>query len=76
VVAAASDRFGLLADLGVTVDASAFYPSIEDAYGQGDLPFLRVGDVNGFVDLENCEVIPAELCDQYPTLARVSPPGP
>ena len=71
-VVAYKKRFYLLSDLGIAVDASAFYPSIEDSYGQGDLPFLRVGDVSGFVDLDNCEVIPSELCDEHATLARVS----
>jgi hypothetical protein len=66
------DRFTSFAELGIAVDASAFYPSIEDSYGQGDLPFLRVGDVDGFVDTDQCETIPAELCDRYPTLARIS----
>jgi restriction endonuclease S subunit len=32
-----------------------------------------VGDVDGFVDLDNCEIIPRRLCVEYSTLARVSP---
>jgi type I restriction enzyme S subunit len=55
------------------VDASAFYPAIEEFYGQGDLPFLRVGDVDEFVDTDRCETIPSELCSRYPTLARIEP---
>lgn len=65
--------FQSLSELGLTVDASAFYPSIEAHYGQGELPFLRVADVNAFIDWQGCTTIPATLCDQYPTLARVKP---
>jgi type I restriction enzyme, S subunit len=63
--------FRSLAELGLTVDASAFYPSIEAHYGDGELPFLRVADVNSYIDWDGCTTIPATLCDQYPTLARV-----
>lgn len=67
-----SALFGTLSDLGISVDASAFYPSIEDYYGEGDLPFYRVGDVDGLVDVDAALRIPRELCDQYPTLKRVA----
>jgi type I restriction enzyme, S subunit len=60
-------------DLGLTVDASAFYPSIEAHYGDGELPFLRVADVDSFIDFEGCIRVPEWLCDEYPTLARVGP---
>jgi type I restriction enzyme S subunit len=66
------DRFTSLSSLGIVVDASAFYPSIEGYYGQGDLPFLRVADVDGFVDVDQCLTIPADLCSRYPTLLRVA----
>jgi hypothetical protein len=68
-----SDLFATFKDLGIAVDASAFYPAIEEFYGQGDLPFLRVGDVDGFVDTDRCETIPSDLCSRYPTLARIEP---
>ena len=55
------------------VDASAFYPSIEEYYDQGNLPFLRVADVDSTIDFENCTHIPAELCERFPTLSRVRP---
>lgn len=58
-------------DLGITIDASAFYPSIEEFYGSGDLPFYRVGDVDGLIDDEGALRIPHSLCDQFPTLRRV-----
>lgn len=58
-------------ELGLTIDASAFYPSIEEFYGSGDLPFYRVGDVDGLIDDEGALRIPQDLCDQFPTLRRV-----
>jgi len=60
-------------ELGVSVDASAFYPSIENYYGEGDLPFLRVADVDSIIDFQACTTIPEHLCDLYPTLAKVLP---
>ena len=64
--------FSSMAELGIAVDASAFYPSIEGYYSQGDLPFLRVADVDTVIDFAGCTTIPAELCDMHPTLAKVS----
>lgn len=58
-------------DLGLKVDGSAFYPAIEQYYGTGNLPFLRVADVDSVIDFENCLRIPAELCTRFPTLAPV-----
>ncbi len=66
------DRFQNFADLGINVDASAFYPAIEGYYNEGDLPFIRVADVDGFIDSEDCIRIPKELCDRLPTLRRVT----
>lgn len=63
--------FQSFARLGLKVDGSAFYPSIEEYYGTGELPFLRVADVDSVIDFENCLRIPSELCDRFPTLARV-----
>ncbi|WP_155647424.1 restriction endonuclease subunit S [Burkholderia territorii] len=68
-----SSDFMSFAELGLTVDASAFYPSIEGYYGQGDFPFLRVADVDSMIDFEGCTRIPEALCDKHPTLARVKP---
>ena len=59
--------------LGLRVDGSAFYPGIEEYYGQGDLPFLRVADVDSVIDFEGCTQIPAELCERFNTLSRVHP---
>src|SRR5208282_4999856 len=65
--------FQSFADLDLTVDGSAFYPAIEDYYGTGELPFIRVADVDAVIDFENCTRIPAELCDKFPTLCRIYP---
>jgi type I restriction enzyme, S subunit len=73
LVGAKNGRFVTFKDLNIVVDASAFYPAIEEFYGRGDLPFLRVGDVDGFVDTDQCGTIPSDLCLRYPTLARVEP---
>lgn len=58
-------------DLDISVDASAFYPSIEGYYGSGSLPFYRVGDVDGMIDEDRALRIPEEICALYPTLKRV-----
>ena len=71
VVEKRQNDFQSFSDLGLTVDASAFYPAIEQFYGTGNLPFLRVADVDSVIDFENCIRIPTELCDRFPTLARV-----
>jgi len=54
--------------LNLSVDASAFYPSIEPYYGDGDLPFLRVADVYNTIDYDNCTTIPNTLIENHPTL--------
>ena len=73
LVSARANDFQSFADLGLTVDASAFYPSIEGYYGEGNLPFLRVADVDSIIDFEGCTRIPEKLCDMYPTLSCVEP---
>ena len=67
------DFFVAMSSIGLTVDASAFYPSIEAHYGCGDFPFLRVADVNTYINYETCETIPEHLCSEYPTLLKVKP---
>lgn len=68
-----SHQFVTFEQLGVRVDGSAFYPGIEEYYDQGDLPFLRVADVDSIIDFEGCTRIPSELCDRFKTLSRVHP---
>lgn len=53
-----TDRFVSLEDLSLSVDASAFYPSLEPFYNTGDIPFIRVADVKDFIDYDNCVNIP------------------
>jgi type I restriction enzyme M protein len=72
LISARAKDFVSFADLGLTVDASAFYPSIEGHYGEGAFPFLRVADVDSIIDFEGCTRIPEKLCELHPTLARVS----
>ena len=66
-----ADEFQTLRDLQIGVGASAFYPSIQGFYDSGELPFYRVGDVDGMVEVERATKIPAKLCDEFPTLKRV-----
>ena len=66
-------NFTTLKNFGVEVDASAFYPSIEPAYGQGYLPFLRVADVNKTIDYESATTIPVELLSIHKTIKSVQP---
>lgn len=55
----------------LNIDASAFYPAIEEFYGTGNLPFLRVANVDQFIDYQSAVTIPERLCEKYPTLAQV-----
>ena len=66
-----ADEFQTLRDLQIGVGASAFYPSIQGFYDSGELPFYRVGDVDGMVEVKRATKIPAKLCDEFPTLKRV-----
>ena len=60
-------RFICINDLGLTVDASAFYPSLEPYYNTGTIPFIRVADVKDFIDYDNCIRIP-EMGSEFNTL--------
>jgi type I restriction enzyme M protein len=73
ILKAKSNQFEKFSHLDLAVDASAFYPSIEPYYGEGDLPFLRVADVNTTIDYNNCATIPNQLISQHPTLKKVIP---
>lgn len=64
-------RFSSFAGLGLEIDGSAFYPSIEPYYDTGNLPFLRVADVDSVIDFEKGTTIPQELCDRFSTLKKV-----
>ncbi len=68
-----SNTFQAASELGIRVDASAFYPSIEAYYDTGDVPFYRVGDVEGIIDVEKATRIPIEICSRFLTLKTVKP---
>ena len=40
--------------INLKVDASAFYPGLEQYYNDGHYPFIRVADVDNFIDYNNC----------------------
>lgn len=65
------EKFSTFSEIGLIVDASAFYPSIEPYYGTGNLPFLRVADVDKVIDFESSTTIPEELTVINPTLNKV-----
>ena len=73
IVRQKSHAFELPRNLGIRVGASAFYPSIEQFYDTGDIPFYRVGDVDGIVDVKSAIRIPAKICNEFPTLKMVAP---
>ncbi|CAM0124594.1 conserved hypothetical protein [Stenotrophomonas maltophilia] len=72
-IALRKGMFSSAEQLKISVDASAFYPSIEEFYGTGEFPFYRVGDVDGIVDEARALCIPEDLCAQFPTLKQVEP---
>ena len=67
------EKFRSFTDLGLRINASAFYPAIEEYYGTGTFPFLRVADVDSVIDFDNCIRIPDELCSRFSTLSQVYP---
>lgn len=66
------DSFTSLQDLGLKIDASAFYPTLEPYYNQGELPFLRVADVDQQIDYDDALTIPEEILKEYKTLKTVN----
>ena len=66
-----SSRFCKFSDYGLSIDCSAFYPGIEQFYGTGRNPLIRVQNVkDGIIDYESCELLP-ELSSDYKTLKWV-----
>jgi restriction endonuclease S subunit len=55
--------FTFFRNLKLKVDASAFYPSIESYYNKGEIPFLRVKDVDTQIDYTNSLTLPKEVID-------------
>lgn len=60
-------KFLLFSEMGLTVGASAFYPSLQPYYNTGDVPFIRVADVGNYIDYKNCVKIPY-MSDDFKTL--------
>lgn len=53
--------FTTFSNLGIKVDASAFYPSLEPYYNHGNIPFLRVADVDTHINYDGCVKIPLNI---------------
>jgi restriction endonuclease S subunit len=58
-----NNYFFRFSDFDIKVDASAFYPALEPYYNKGEMPFLRVSDVDTQIDYRNCIKIPVEICE-------------
>ena len=56
-----SKDFISLDQLGLKIDASAFYPALEPYYNEGNLPFIRVQDTDMKIDYDNCIKIPKTI---------------
>ncbi|MFZ5376016.1 MAG: restriction endonuclease subunit S [Campylobacterota bacterium] len=65
------DKFCTFQDLKLVADASAFYPSLEPLYNTGNLPFLRVADVNTVINYDSAVHIPDHIFDEFKTLKTV-----
>lgn len=65
-------EFKSIEELGLNVDASAFYPSLEPFYNTGNIPFIRVADVKNYIDYNNCVCIPIMGSD-FSTLHKCYP---
>ncbi|WP_226389884.1 restriction endonuclease subunit S [Penaeicola halotolerans] len=74
LISGKANQFKEFNDLELSVDASAFYPSLEPYYGSGNFPFLRVKDVDTNIDYENCIRIPLEIVNSssFKTLRIIS----
>lgn len=71
-VSSHSGLFSKFSDYDVPIDCSAFYPGIEQLYGTGDIPIIRVQNVKGAIDYENCATLPSLMDPKYATLKTVS----
>lgn len=66
-------RFLKFSDLNLKIDCSAFYAGVEQYYGKGDFPMIRVQNIKDCIDYDNCECIPRDLPNKtgYETLKTV-----
>ncbi|EOW1885800.1 restriction endonuclease subunit S [Enterococcus hirae] len=73
LIQAKEDQFTNFKQLGLKIDASAFYPGLEPYYNKGAYPFIRVADVDNFIDYESCITIPDEIVEKgdFSTLKKV-----
>lgn len=63
-----------LRNVGISIDASAFYPSIAEHYKQSGVPFLRVSDVaEGLVKCGDIIFLSEGLVDKLPAIRQASP---
>lgn len=65
-----SKDFISLDQLGLRIDASAFYPALEPYYNEGNLPFIRVQDTDMKIDYDTCIKIP-ETITQNPDFSTL-----
>lgn len=56
-------EFSSFDKINLKVDASAFYPGLEQYYNEGYYPFIRVADVDNFIDYDNCIKIPEQIVE-------------
>lgn len=68
IIKAKKEKFITLEKLGIKCNASAFYPSLEPFYNQGQFNFLRVKDVDTFINYESSIGIPKQILCDYKTL--------
>ena len=68
-----SKDFILFENLGLQVDASAFYPSIEPFYNTWNIPFLRVANVDRSIKYDEAVTLPNSVLDEYKTLKLGKP---
>ena len=66
-------EFSSFDKINLKVDASAFYPGLEQYYNDGYYPFIRVADVDNFIDYDNCIKIPEQIVEtgEFSTLKKV-----
>ena len=63
--------FCKFSDYGLTIDCSAFYPGIEQFYGTGSNPLIRVQNIkDNRIEYDTCEMLPF-LSSDYKTLKWV-----
>ena len=63
-----------LSGFGVSIDASAFYPSIAEYYQDSGIPFVRVRDImDGLIKNDEMIFLPAHVVDEFSTIRQGAP---